>query len=86
MTEVIVVAARILVLLGVTLPSLYRMWLRHQTDSAAVMVQSMVHRARISALKEKRAYRVVLRDEDDSPPNTIELQRDSSGSFVTQEK
>jgi len=82
-TELVVVAALILVLLGISLPALYRIYLRHQTDTAAVMVQSMVYRARISALKEKRAYRVVLRDENDSPPNTIELQRVDGGSFVT---
>jgi len=83
MTELVIVAALILLLLGVSMPALYRIYLSHQTDTAAVMVQSMVHRARISALKEKRAYRVVLRDENDSPPNTIELQREDSGSFVT---
>ena len=82
-TELVIVAALILVLLGISLPALYRIYLSHQTDTAAVMVQSMVYRARISALKEKRAYRVVLRDENDSPPNTIELQRDDGGSFVT---
>ena len=82
-TELVIVAALILLILGVSLPALYRVYLGHQTDTAAVMVQSMIHRARISALKEKRAYRVVLRDENDSPPNTIELQRDNGGSFVT---
>ena len=37
----------------------------------------------MSALKEKRNYRVLIHDENDSPPNTLELQRVEGGSFVT---
>jgi hypothetical protein len=47
------------------------------------MVESMVQQARMSALNEKNSYRVVVHDENATTPNTLELQREQSGSFVT---
>ena len=81
--EIVVIMALITLMLAIGLPGLRNLWINHQTTSAAVMVQTMVQRARMSALKEKRAYRVVLHDEYSAQANTIEIQRDSGGSYVT---
>ena len=81
--EVVVVVALIALILSVGLPAMAKFYVRHQTASAAAMVQTLVQRARLSALKEKRDYRVVLHDENGSPANRIEIQRDSGGSYVT---
>ncbi len=43
----------------------------------------MFQRARMSALKEKIPYRVLIHDQSATTPNTVELQRRVSGSFVT---
>ena len=43
----------------------------------------MVLRARISALKEKVSYRLVLHDENASTANHYELQKSQGGSWVT---
>jgi Tfp pilus assembly protein FimT len=39
-------------------------YLRAQVSSSAAMVASMVQQARMSALKEKNSYRVVVHDEN----------------------
>jgi Tfp pilus assembly protein FimT len=83
LTGTIVVAALIAIMLAVAVPGMKEAYARQQQDAAAILVQSTVQRARISALKEKRAYRVVLHDENGSPANTVELQREVGGTFTT---
>ena len=83
LTEFLIIAALIVAVLSIGLPAFGRFYKRHQRAAAGEMVQTLVQRARMSALKEKRSYRVLIHDEDDSPANTIELQRVEGGSFVT---
>ena len=83
LTELLVVVGLMTLILVVSLPLFKDFYLRTQVSSSAAMVGSMVQQARMSALKEKNRYRVVLHDENAATPNTLELQREQSGSFVT---
>jgi len=83
LAELLVIVGLLTVILIVSLPALKQFFLRAQVASSAAMVESMVQQARMSALKEKNRYRVVLHDENAATPNTLELQREQSGSFVT---
>jgi len=83
LTEVLVVVGLLTLIFIVSLPALKEFYLRAQVSSSAAMVESMVQQARMSALKEKNSYRVVVHDENATTPNTLELQRQQSGSFVT---
>jgi len=83
LTELLVVVGLLTMMLVVSLPLFKDFYLRTQVSSSASMVASMVQQARMSALKEKNRYRVVLHDENAATPNTLELQREQSGSFVT---
>jgi Tfp pilus assembly protein FimT len=83
MTELLVVGLLTALILTVTLPDLKRFYLQHQVDSASAMVRTTAQRARMSALKERNAYRVLLHDENSATPNTIEVQQDQGGTFVT---
>ena len=83
LTELLVVVGLLTLILIVSLPAFKDFYLRAQVSSSAAMVESMVQQARMSALKEKNSYRVVVHDENATTPNTLELQREQSGSFVT---
>jgi len=83
LTELLVVLVLLAVILVVSLPLFKDFYLRAKVSSSAAMVESMVQQARMSALKEKNRYRVVVHDENATTPNTLELQREQSGSFVT---
>jgi prepilin-type N-terminal cleavage/methylation domain-containing protein len=65
------------------MPFLVGYWHGHQLRSAAERTESLVRRVRMSALKEKNAYRVVLHDENAATPNRVEIQRDDAGSWTT---
>ncbi len=75
-----------LAILGLTLflvlPSLTDFYQSQQTAAAASRMQGLVQFARMSALKEKTRYRLVIRDLNDSPANRIEIEREQSGAFV----
>ena len=67
----------------VSLPALKNFYLQSQVSASVSTVEIMFQRARMSALKEKIPYRVLIHDQSAATPNTIELQRNESGSFVT---
>ena len=73
----------LIIILSVSLPAFDKYYRRQQVDSAAGMIESMVQRARMSALKQKIVHRVVFHDENAATPNTVELQRKVGGSFST---
>ena len=83
LTELMVVVALLTLVLAVSLPLFKDFYSRTRVSSSAAMVQSLVQQARMSALKEKNRFRVVVHDENAATPNTLELQREQSGSFVT---
>lgn len=83
LTELLVVVGLLTLILIVSMPAFRDFYLRAKVSSSAAMVESLVQQARMSALKEKNSYRVLVHDENAATPNTLELQREQSGSFVT---
>lgn len=83
LTELLVVASLVTVSVAVALPRLDEFYAKHRLNSAATEFQSMILRARMSALKEKASYRLVLHDEDATSANRYELQKNQSGSWVS---
>jgi Tfp pilus assembly protein PilE len=83
LTELMVVVGLLTLVLAVSVPLFHNFYSRTRVSSSAAMVQSLVQKARMSALKEKNRFRVVVHDENATTPNTLELQREQSGSFVT---
>ena len=83
--ELAIAVAIIAVTAVVAAPLARRVYVRHQVKVAAGQVQSLVQRARMSAVKEKVSYRLVLHDEDAALPNHLELQKKQGGSFATQD-
>ena len=81
--ELLVVLGLMAVIMSVSLPALQRLYLRSQVSSTVTTIETMFLRARMSALKEKAAYRVLVHDENAATPNTLELQRNEGGTFVT---
>ncbi len=73
-------AGLILTLTGAPMWSAYH---RQQARWATRHARSLVSLAHMKALKEKVPHRLVFHDASASTPNTIELQRDQGGSFVT---
>ena len=67
--------------MAIVLPNLHRWYRKAKLDGALNTVSVMVHDARMRALKEKTSYRLIFHDENDSSPNTVEMQNNSSGSF-----
>ena len=73
-------AALVLTLAGAS------MWGAHQRQQArwgTRLTRSLVGLAYMKSLKEKVPHRLVFHDAGSDAPNTIELQRDQGGSFVT---
>lgn len=83
LTELLVVVGLLTLILIVSMPAFKDFYLRAKVSSSEAMVASLVQQARMSALKEKNSYRVLVHDENATTPNTLELQREQSGSFVT---
>jgi len=81
--ELLVVLGLLALIMVLSLPALNRFYLQHQVSSTTTTIETMFVRARMSALKEKIAYRVLVHDENATTPNTLELQRNQGGSFVT---
>ena len=81
--ELLVVTAMLAVMAVFALPQLTTILARQQIGSAVAIVQGSVNQARMSALKEKVAHRVLVHDEAATTPNRLEVQREESGSFVT---
>ena len=67
----------------VSIPALKSFYLQSQVGASVSTVEIMFQRARMSALKEKIPYRVLIHDQSAATPNTIELQRNAFGSFIT---
>ncbi len=82
-TELLVVMALLALAMVVSLPALKNFYLQSQVSASVSTVEIMFQRARMSALKEKIPYRVLIHDQSAATPNTVELQRNASGSFVT---
>lgn len=82
-TELLVVMVLLTLVMVTSLPALQRFYLQSQVSSSLATVEIMFQRARMSALKERVSYRVLIHDQNASTPNTIELQSNASGSFVT---
>ncbi|MCP3980194.1 MAG: hypothetical protein GY716_12890 [bacterium] len=82
-SETIVVMFVASLILLVTLPGMSRIYERQQAISSAMRIQSLVQSTRMAALKEKQAYRIVFNDENATYANTIEIQRNSGGSYTT---
>jgi len=82
-TELLIVMALLALAMVVSLPALQRFYRESQVGASVATVEIMFQRARMSALKEKVAYRVLIHDQNAATPNTVELQRNVSGSFVT---
>ncbi len=82
-TELVLVLAIIAVVAGVAAPFVRDAYVRHQVMVVASQVQSLVQRARMSAVKEKVSYRLVLHDENAALPNRLELQKKQGASFAT---
>ena len=83
MTELTIVTAIIAISMLAAAPLTLEAYKRHQVSVAATQVQSLVQRARMSAVKEKVSYRLVLHDENAALPNRLELQKKQGASFAT---
>jgi len=81
--ELLLVLGLLALIVAVSLPALHRFYLQNQVSSTTTTIEAIFLRARMSALKEKIAYRVLVHDENATTPNTLELQRNEGGSFVT---
>lgn len=77
---VLAVAGTMLVLATPSLWEGYQRQKVHRVSSETVQVMRYVH---LLALKQKVPHRVVFHDLSDTPANTIEVQREEAGSFVT---
>ena len=84
-TELTIVTAIIAMSILAAAPLTLEAYQRHQVSVAATQVQSLVQRARMSAVKEKVSYRLVFHNENALLPNRLELQKKQGGSFATQD-
>ena len=84
LTELLLVFVIIAVTAAVAAPFVREAYVRQQVKVAASQVQSLVQRARMSAVKEKVSYRLVVHDENAAVPNSLELQKKQGASFATQ--
>lgn len=81
--ELMAVVAVSGVLVAMSSQALWESYQRGKTRAVAPEAVQVIQYARLKALKEKVRYRVVFHDESASTANTIEVQRQQSGSFVT---
>ncbi len=80
--ELLVTMSILALTLFVSMPNLIDFYRAHQTAAAATRLQGLVQFARMSALKEKTRYRIVIKDQGDVQPNRFEIEREQSGAFV----
>ena len=81
--ELLTLLALVGLVVGVAVPGLLAGYERQKARVVATQTTQIMRYVRLLALKEKVAHRVVFNDESDSPSNTIFVQRQQSGSFVT---
>lgn len=81
--ELLAVVALAGLVAAVAAPSLWQAYQRQQNRAVATQAVQAVRYARVMALKEKVRHRVVFHDASAATANTVEVQREQSGSFVT---
>ena len=81
--ELLTVLAIAAVVLIIAAPALQDAYQRQKVRAVASETAQVMRYVRLLALKEKVPHRVVFHDVSDYPANTIEVQRQQSGSFVT---
>ena len=81
--ELLVVLAVAGLILAIAGPALRSGYQRQKVRAVASKTVQVIRYVRLLALKEKVPHRVVFHDVSDTPANTIEVQRQQSGSFVT---
>lgn len=82
-TELLCVVAIVAVSAAVAAPLVHQSVVRHESAAAATRIESLVQRARMNAVKQKVAHRLLIHDQAAATPNTLELQRAEGGSFTT---
>ena len=81
--ELLVVLAVAGLVLAIASPALRNGYQRQKVRAVAAETVQVIRYVHLLALKEKVPYRVVFHDVSDTPANTIEVQRQQSGTFVT---
>ncbi len=81
--ELVVVLAIFGFVLAIASPALQNGYQRQKARAVAAETIQVIRYVQLLALKEKVPHRVVFHDVSDTPANTIEVQRQQSGSFVT---
>ncbi len=81
--ELLAALAIAVVVIAIGTPGLLNSYKRQKAAVVASETVQVMRYARLLALKEKVPHRVVFHDVYGSPANTIEVQREQSGSFVT---
>ena len=81
--ELLAVLAVAGIVLAIASPALRNSYQRQKVRVVAAETAQVMRYVRLLALKEKVRHRVVFHDMSDSPANTIEVQREQAGSFVT---
>ncbi len=81
--ELLVVLAIAAVVLIIAAPALQDAYQRQKVHAVASETAQVMRYVRLLALKEKVPHRVVFHDVSGSPANTIEVQRQQAGLFVT---
>ena len=81
--ELLVVLALAGLVLAIASPALREGYQRQKVRAVATETVHVIGYVRLLALKEKVPHRVVFHDVSGSPANTIEVQRQQAGLFVT---
>ena len=81
--ELLVVLAVAGLVLIIASPALRNGYQRQKVRAVASETVQVIRYVHLLALKEKVPHRVVFHDVSDTPANTIEVQRQQAGSFVT---
>lgn len=83
--EALVIVALIAAILLIVVPNFFRMMQRWRIQSTAATISTNLNFARAAAIKQKKQYRVQIKDVGESPANTYRIQRDVSGDSGTYE-
>ena len=81
--ELLVVLTLAGLVLAIASPALRNGYQRQKVHAVVNQTVQVIRYVHLLALKEKVPHRVVFHDASDTPANTIEVQRQQSGSFVT---
>ena len=81
--ELLVILAVAGLVLAIASPALLDGYQRQKARVVATETVQVMRYVRLLALKQKVPHRVVFHDMSDTPANTIEVQRQQFGSFVT---